>query len=313
MGCYNKTCGFSNLPILHGEPVYIFSMHKTLYSVGCYTTSLYTPALAIFEGRYDDYGGAEDCSGVWLPYLLSSIQDKLIDKPETFTVEDFFSLSHDNKLVIDSPFFEGDALYTSGGKDTVRFTLMRKDLVDNLLSKYRFGHWWNDWDEHPSYGQICEKIPDYVAQVFDRIDSVQQVGTKNSDSVLQLFRITDSLLEGSDIPGIGFFLRKLSGEPDHCTYFREKSILESQIVEYWDKFDPEEREEIRAKFELLVRDLFKSLAIDHMMTGIRKSWLPGTHEGSQEGSSYEDYRPYSLLCEAISERVKEMKQMGEED
>jgi hypothetical protein len=61
MGCWNKTCGLSNLPILHGERTYVFVMEQ-VNSVGdhCYSTHLYRPVLLPFESTYNDYGGGED-------------------------------------------------------------------------------------------------------------------------------------------------------------------------------------------------------------------------------------------------------------
>lgn len=66
MGCWNKTCGLSNLHITSGQKVTVFLLEKNLVATDrTYTTSFYHPALTPFYSEYNDYGGGENSSGVW--------------------------------------------------------------------------------------------------------------------------------------------------------------------------------------------------------------------------------------------------------
>jgi len=63
MGCWNKTCTLSNLPILADEPVYVVMLNPSDERSRCYTTAFYRPALLPFLSYYDDYGGGYDSKG----------------------------------------------------------------------------------------------------------------------------------------------------------------------------------------------------------------------------------------------------------
>lgn len=64
MGCWNGTCGLSNLPILHGDKVVCFIVKKDDYenkiSHECYPWDHSSPLTFPLIGYYDDYGGIEN-------------------------------------------------------------------------------------------------------------------------------------------------------------------------------------------------------------------------------------------------------------
>lgn len=65
MGCWNETCGVTQLPINHGDKVRVFVLFSSECWRGaagggtCYTTDRWTPIGAPVQGVYDDYGGIE--------------------------------------------------------------------------------------------------------------------------------------------------------------------------------------------------------------------------------------------------------------
>lgn len=64
MGCWNGTCGISNLPIVSGDKIVLFIIKYNKYgetnSGGfCYTTGQYSPITVPVFGEYNDYGGIE--------------------------------------------------------------------------------------------------------------------------------------------------------------------------------------------------------------------------------------------------------------
>ena len=57
MGCWNGTCGISNLPIMYDERVVVFICENNgFYLRPCYSTTLCKPVLYHIKGHYDDYG-----------------------------------------------------------------------------------------------------------------------------------------------------------------------------------------------------------------------------------------------------------------
>jgi hypothetical protein len=80
MGCWNDTCFVTNLPVFAGDPVEVLFLRADPVSDSfCYPNDSWTPYSFTFHGKYDDYGGVEDCEGVALPYLVEAIQENLVE------------------------------------------------------------------------------------------------------------------------------------------------------------------------------------------------------------------------------------------
>lgn len=67
MGCWNGTCGISNLPIKSGEKIALFVIERNKYAETnsggfCYATDQYSPVTIPILGEYNDYGGIENIS-----------------------------------------------------------------------------------------------------------------------------------------------------------------------------------------------------------------------------------------------------------
>ena len=66
MGCWNGTCGISQMPILAGQKIWAFLIGIGGYtdnpssSGHCYSTDLGFPMTLPIRGVYNDYGGIED-------------------------------------------------------------------------------------------------------------------------------------------------------------------------------------------------------------------------------------------------------------
>lgn len=66
MGCWNGTCGLSQLPIGAGDDVVLFVLEQKHEGFGggingfCYATDLYAPVMMPILGKYNDYGSVED-------------------------------------------------------------------------------------------------------------------------------------------------------------------------------------------------------------------------------------------------------------
>lgn len=65
MGCWNATCGVSQLPILAGEKIRVFILEPSMHSdrspnMTCYSTDHYTPLGIPFVAEYNDYGSVEN-------------------------------------------------------------------------------------------------------------------------------------------------------------------------------------------------------------------------------------------------------------
>jgi len=125
MGCWNHTCAVSNLHITAGEEVVVFLLlknHNTDDGSFCYGNALYDVMPLPFYGKYDDYGGVEECHGFGLPIILEELKARLYKFGQgpnechdcevtsgNLTVEKLFEADHENRLGIqDHPSWNND-------------------------------------------------------------------------------------------------------------------------------------------------------------------------------------------------------------
>lgn len=119
MGCWNHTCAVSNLHVRAGQEVMVFLLlknHNTDDSSFCYGNALFDVMPLPFYGKYDDYGGVEECHGFGLPIILHELKQRLYKfgqgpneyhdcevTPENLTIEKLFEADHENRLGIQDP------------------------------------------------------------------------------------------------------------------------------------------------------------------------------------------------------------------
>lgn len=119
MGSWNHTCAVSNLHIGAGQEVTVFLLlknHNTTDGSFCYGNALYDVVPLPFYGKYDDYGGVEDCHGFGLPIIIETLKKRLYKfgqgpnschdcevTPENFDVEKLFEADHESRLGIQDP------------------------------------------------------------------------------------------------------------------------------------------------------------------------------------------------------------------
>lgn len=88
MGCWNETCGITQMPIEGGDPVRLFLLVQESYQRSkedCamhYSTDLWKPFGLPLKGIYDEYGRIEDIEeDVMSDFLLESLREMVIEVP----------------------------------------------------------------------------------------------------------------------------------------------------------------------------------------------------------------------------------------
>lgn len=84
MGCWNKTCAISHLPIFDQEDVMLVLLrNNTLHKSRslCHNTGLWLPVGAPVFSKYNDYGGIEEPEpkkSRWAPWILDFLQKSVM-------------------------------------------------------------------------------------------------------------------------------------------------------------------------------------------------------------------------------------------
>lgn len=88
MGCWNETCGITQMPICAGDKVRMFLIVRDRYAddsydvCHSYTTDLWKPFGIPLKGTYDEYGRIENIEeDVMSDFLLESIKEMIIEVP----------------------------------------------------------------------------------------------------------------------------------------------------------------------------------------------------------------------------------------
>ena len=318
MGCWNKTCGLSNLHITAGTPVYVFVLEKNDSYEHCYSTGLFSPLLLPFESEYNDYGGGENSSGIALNIIMGGIKRDLVEMPlgentyhdievtkEKFDIDLFFEAVHEDRLSIKGRF--------SAEPTPIYFTMMRKDVVDAILEKREIEEYVGDnkgtiakWGDEKNY--IRYKFADIVANIRPMIAEARAkvAEAKKDNEHLANYMLFDGI---SSI--FEYNSPHISARWMRYDNYRYSRIVDMKIV--FRKAFEAGTDEAMETLALVMEQHLKALYIDGFMSAARKTWIPGGHEGSQSTSG----GALKLLGKVVSdvvdaERAEWLADMGED-
>jgi hypothetical protein len=290
MGCWNKTCGLSGLHIFAGSPVYVFVLERNKKYDPCYSTGVFTPLLLPFESEYNDYGAGENSSGVALDYIMNSIRDQLVELPQgenpyhdiavsrdNWGIEQFFEAVHKDRLSIQGRYTEPTELY---------FTMFRRDVVDAILANREIEDYVGDGKGTGGWGNnyVYYRFADIAASVRPLLEKLQEdIG--QLESVWARSMVFDRLRDYRED-----FLAARWMQYDSYRYSRVVDIKELA----YKALDTGTQESLD-QFETLLIEHLKAVYLDSFMITVRKSWIPGGHEGSPSA----DADGYRLLCNTV--------------
>lgn len=297
MGCWNKTCGLSNLHIYAGTPVYVFVLEENKNrDDNCYATGLYRPLRLPFESVYNDYGGGESSGGPGFEMIMEGIRKLLVEMPlgenqyhdievtrEEFGEDLFFEAVHEHRLKIS---------YHSSDSIPVEFTMFRKDIVDDILENRVIEQYVGGGKGTGGYGNnyIYYKFKDIVADIKPMLEEIKkEINQRETEGVSKkLIRLHHSLSGGFfDYNHPNKAAKWLRGDD-----YRYSQIVDIREIVYNSIED--NTDEAYDKLEIILAEYLKGVFIDGFMHAARKTWVPGGHEGSQNDSG----DALRILCSA---------------
>lgn len=294
MGCWNKTCGLSNLHIRHGEDVYVFVLRQNSSEGRCYNISFYSPTLVPFECQYDDYGGGENAHGIALDPLMDAVRNNLIERSvdensrqqkltrEEFDVDTFFESVHDGNLTTYDAFNTKEVL--------LDFVMMRKDIVRDVLDNYSHEVWMRDKQQYEIYyyANVIADIPFFMQDVFNYIDTRREDPILLDYTIKTLDNFSDISSNGISIPGVNLVAININKQFEFTRIFNPNTYLVQLISNRNFK-----------EASLFIAEYMKGVFINHLIASTRRQWIPGCHEGSQAN----DVKGYIVLNNAISKFI----------
>ena len=298
MGCWNNTCGLSNLPILSGNEVYVFPILRDMrVSSLCYSTALYRPFLAPFVAEYDDYGGGENCSGIMLNSIIEVLKSRLVEKPlgkneyhdvavtrDGFDVDKFFESINKHRLEVSG--FSNSEVY---------FSMVQKDVVDRLWNEYSFRIFHNFGDsKNKDYRYVTVSFADLFSMVPDYLEECNKFYDPKDHH--NMFR---SYFRSTGSPLSGFLNEDYYSQSSRFFNLINISALVADVYQV-NKDDAIE----------ICRIYLIGILVDAMMSATRKIWTPVMHQGSQN----QDYDEYRLMNKITGEIIAAcLKEYADED
>lgn len=313
MGCWNKTCGLSNLHITVGTEVYVFAIERNPHlDDRCYSTAFYRPLLLPFYSHYNDYGGGENSSGVGLEPILEGIRRNLVEvevgenechdiavKRDDFDEELFFDAVHEHRLQVK----------TFNGPTELDFVMFRKDIVDDILNNWTRQKyvgdgsgttgWGNNYVEY-KFADILADLPEFM----DKLDSMLNQPDAEESALnalkpnwrLKMFGGLDMVFPWGHANKVRWYIEREG--------YRYSSIvnIHEMIIEAMEAGNRELADD-------LMTDHLKAVYLDSFMHEVRKVWIPGAHEGSQA----QDHAGYQALIGAMSRVLDAERKEWEED
>lgn len=291
MGCWNQTCGLSNLHIRAGQDVVVFAMVKTrkLDSL-CYTTPFYEPVMLPFYAKYNDYGGGEECSGPGLALVMEAIKKNLVELPqgenqfhdipvkkEGFNDAVFFEACHERRL-----FVKG---YHARERRHVEFVMFHKAVWDHIFEHREIEKYVGDNKGTTGWNNayIKYKFTDLVAGVPEVVDFM----FKALDDKDNPYRLWEPLANVRELREHNLAADWLAYGDNHRygNLLRPNSFVSKCM----------ENNNREGAVELLTEYL-RALFIDGFMGETRKHWSPQTGAGSQS----DEENGYRVLISAMN-------------
>jgi hypothetical protein len=254
--------------------------------------------------KYNDYGGAEDCTGIGVDLVMNAIKEELVELPvgentshdiavkrEGFDADVFFEAVHESRLFI-------KGRYTRQ-RQHVGFVMIHKDVFDHVLENRAVERYvgtnlgttgWDNSYIHITFADVKKDLEVCVDYMFS-------AAGKKELFFFEPLRSLQNISKENNIPNTA--ARMLSSDEYRYSGLFRPSLMVS------DHINAGKREEL---VEVLTEYL-KAMWIDGFMMDTRKFWSPQSGAGSQQ----QEPEGYLLLIDAMKKVLDAEKREYEED
>lgn len=293
MGCWNETCGISQLPIHVGDKIRAFILLDNTYKGRlegggtCYSSGEWAPFGISISGEYNDYGGIENIIENDITHLmLETLREGWVIEKEDAQRWDIPTDSKKLKLsdvlnAIERSCAKYNSFTRKGTPIGIMYVL--EDVYQSMMNfnPIRAHYYHSNYDYKPvrdAYNQdiktwYIENLNSYLESPSDRM----------------LFR--------------------LSLSDDNLFYIRDNAMVhlfKNQFLHLIEAKTPFEN----AKIQFLCENFWEIIHFNSIMQHLRKLWHPQAGKGSQD-SDLEIYkRLQTAVSNIIIKREKELAKDG---
>lgn len=228
MGSWNHTCSISNLHVLAGQDVAVFMLARNNSNYGTPWAVCPIP----FYGKYDDYGGVDECHGEGMNIVVEAIRSQLYElgeganqyhecevRKDSFDIDVLFKADQADRLFVEDYPFAWDA------DDYARRKLEEQASESTLSASQQFE---------------LDRLANAISRKVDPRRRVTHVVVHQAvlDEIMANWYIEDYVGEGNGTTGYGksynhvYFKDVIDSVPEFIerlkTAHREKGILPSR-------------------------------------------------------------------------------------
>lgn len=283
MGCWNGTCGLSQLPITQGEKIKCVVIRNRDTnpepSGTCYPNAAAFPCSFVFDGIYDDYGSCENPQGAGLEMFVEFFKTELELGNIVIKNDEYNGIPKNlsNEEIIE--FLVRDEVLYSG--NLMGIIMFHSDIIENLESV------------EPNIKNDTIKLLNLIKN-FDndsfteRLESIEKKIEKykngNPDNLTE--NEFEDLIEAKillkDIIRDSMSWSKLSVKNEIA-----RSFSYSTMVDYktFNQYLPMIKERVDSDFDNLVNSIKDFVLIENAIFLMRKLWIGQSGKGSQSYAS----------------------------
>ena len=286
MGCWNGTCGITQIAITRDDPVVGFLLRKnfngSVRSSGgfCHSTGFWSPFSLHIEGNYNDYGTLENVDEQDWSFLftldrlkqdvlekenIDDYSDKSIKRDDINNWKYIGKAIHEDALELSVGRIWG-GLYPNEKTLPVGFMMIHRDIFDAIING-KVESWLG---EDITIESLMEDGRKVVERFKERIKEEEAIDDEN-DKLMHRFRYNMDLDHSMDRNKIA-----------NCARFRigtDYGIMKECLDYLFEEVSEHKSDE---HLEKIIRKMSEFYMIDMAMMKMRKTWMPQAGAGSQD-------------------------------
>jgi hypothetical protein len=298
MGCWNKTCGLTNLPIFANDEIVWFLLVQTptIEARTSYANGQWELIPVPIYGVYDDYGFIEPHDGQeWKLNLFKKHFEKSLVKLNDggygeLVTEPFASFEMLNNCLRNDSYAVKNTSFANNSRTEVQCLFadffVHKDTFDELTAQYQ-RPWGDETFTREQIEANLEKFYHWKELKTAEYEKLLETDPKNMDIRVNLMCLNRAQMRGDELEA---FVATLDTKSEYSHHY-----CGSNVVSYWNGDTGSEvgyqtREFIMSmtaygtnKNVLSVKEQVDVALLHNVVGGLRKQFTPCGHEGSQDG------------------------------